>query len=148
MPIYYPNLACLKMADELKTALAAAKCRLFKTETAPGEPFLPSVSTTPAQLAAAECDFDGYPAGGLTVITMSPPLLDPIGGASIESPILQFAYTDGAAHKGNVVGGFWVEDATAHLRLIGVFPQPIPVQGPGQGIPLNFKCVEPTGLTV
>jgi len=148
--IFYPNLACLQMATELKAALALSKVRLFKTMTndEPPVPFVPTVSTTSAELENAECDFDGYPAGGITVTAMLAPLLDPAGGASIESPVVQFAWAHVDTDVGNVVAGFWLEDAAGILRMIGVLPVPIPLQGPGQGIPLTFKCVEPTGVGV
>lgn len=142
MPIFYPNVATLERADDMQTILAAAKVKLFKA------PFVPTVSTIDTDLDAEEADYTGYAAGGVAVAAWSEPLLDPVGGASIESGLVQFAVGPAPVLVTNLIGGFWVEKATGELYVIGVFPEPIPMEFVGQGIPLSIKLVEPTGQTV
>lgn len=148
MGMFYPNSATLQMATELRTALAASKLHLYKSTTTGDVNFVPTVSTTKAELQAAECDFDGYDNTGVTITNFNTPLLDPAGGASIQSPIIQIPWTHDTLDVGNIVRGFWLEDAGGIVRAIGQFPVDQPVQGPGQGVELNFKLVEPSGVSI
>jgi hypothetical protein len=141
MPIFQTNEACMTYAAERKTALAASKVRLFKST------FVPTVSTTKAELVAAEAAYTGYAAGGETIANFLDPLLDPSGGASITAPTVQFDVT-GPVVATDIVGGFWIEDATGDVRLVGTFAAPIPMEAVGQGFPLNVKIVEPTGQII
>lgn len=141
MAIFYPNSATLVMAGEQQTALALSKCRLFQSD------LVPSVSTVKADLTGAEADYDGYTAGGETITAFSNPLLDPAGGASIEA-FVQFEWAHVATDVGNLIGGFWIEDAGGDVRVIGTFPVPVPMQGAGQGIPLLVKLVQGTAQQV
>ncbi len=140
--VFYPNVACLQMATELKAVLAASKMRLFQST------FVPSVSSTKADCEAAECDFTGYPAGGIAITAWSAAILDPAGGAGIESGLVQFVWATGSPDVGNLVGGWFLEDSTGKLRAIGVFDVPVPMQAAGQGIPLSVKLISSTGQGV
>jgi len=128
-------------AAEKQAALALSKVRLFN------QAFVPTPATTKAELEAAEADYTGYTAGGETITAWLAPLLDPAGGASITAPTVQFDVT-GPVVDTDVVGGFWLEDASGDVRLVGTFAAPIPMELVGQGIPLNLKIVEPTGQVV
>lgn len=141
MPIFRTNAACLVTAGELQTAFALSKMRLFKST------FIPTVTTTKAQLEAEEVDFTGYPAGGATITAWLAPLLDPAGGASITAPTVQFAVT-GPVTATDIVGGFWLEDASGDVRLVGSLVNPIPMESVGQGFPVNLKEVVPTGQII
>lgn len=139
MASFYTNEACMKNADELQTALALSKVRLFKST------FLPSVSSKAAELEAAEANYTGYTVGGAPITAWLDPLLEPAGGASITAPTVQFAVGAPPITQTDVLGGFWVEDAAGNIRLVGTFPAPVPMELEGQGFPLNIKIVEPTG---
>lgn len=137
--IFYPNAGALEKADVLKTALAGGKIHLFKSD------FVPLVNSTEAEFNANECDYDGYTAGGITIANWLSPLLDPSGGASIEMPITQFTFVAGGGTPvTNTVGG-WYYTTSGGMLICGEFPQPIPMQANGQGIPLSIKLVEATG---
>jgi hypothetical protein len=142
MGIFYTNAACLQNAAEKQTALALSKVRLFIST------LIPSVSTVKDDLTAAEADYTGYTAGGEVITAWLDPLLDPSGGASITAPTVQFDWVGALPGTSNLIGGFWLEDAAGNVRLVGTFAQPIPMEGPGQGFPLNIKIVEPTGQII
>jgi len=135
---FYPNSATLVIAELVRAELALSKLRLFQ------DGFVPSVSTVSADLVAAEADYTGYTAGGETITAWLAPLLNPLGGASIDMPTEQFAavapYT-----VGNVIGGWWIEDAAGVVYAIGTFAEPIPVGAAGQGFPMAVTLVFPNG---
>jgi len=136
---FFPNSASLAIAALVQGELALSKIRLFQ------DGFSPSVNTTRAQLIAEEADYTGYAAGGETVTAFLPPILNPLGGASIDWPTVQF---DAVAPYtvGNVIGGWWLEDAAgAVVYAIGTFAAPIPVGAAGQGFPLSGSLVFPQG---
>jgi hypothetical protein len=135
----FPNSGTLAIAALLKTALAASKLRLIK-----GNSFIPGVSTTRAELIALEADFTGYPAGGATIAAMLNPLLNPVGGASIDWPTVQFAAASPYT-VGNVICGWWLETAEGVVIALGNFPQSIPVAEAGQGFPMSGSLVIPSG---
>lgn len=135
----YPNVGALKIAATERTALAASNLRLFK-----GTAFIPSVSTTLADLTPIECDFSGYPAGGAPIANFQNPLLAPGGGASIDSGLVQFAWVapvPPAEPVGNLVGGWFLVDSAGVLVAVGTFPNGISVSMAGQGIPMNVGLV-------
>lgn len=139
MPQFFPNGACLAIAELVRSELALSKLRLFK------EGFTPQVTTTRAQLLAEECDYTGYVAGGETITAFLAAILNPLGGASIDWPTEQFAAV-APFTIGNVVGGWWVEDAAgAVVYATGTFTPPIPLGAAGQGIPLAGTLVFPNG---
>ena len=138
--IFYTNGGALAKATVMKASLDGGKIRLFKSE------FIPMVNSTLADFVAAECDFDGYPAGGQVVAAWLAPILDPAGGASIEAPITQFAYGPPATTPvTNAVGG-WFYTTASNILICGEFPQPIPMSAPGQGLPLSIKLIEGNSL--
>jgi hypothetical protein len=72
-------------------------------------------------------------------------VLNPAGGASIDSPTVQFAagtpYT-----VGNVIGGwFLVAQGATNVLACGTFAAPIPLGAAGQGFPMNLTLVFPNG---
>lgn len=141
MPQFYPNSATLIQAEEMRTALALSKVRLFN------QAFVPTVSTTKTELEAAEADYTGYTAGGETITAWLPAVFAPSGGAMISSPTVQFDVS-GPVVDTDIVGGFWLEDASGDVRAIGQFAAPIPMETLGQGFPLNLSLAFPTGQTV
>lgn len=107
-------------AIALQTALAASKLRLFKAGVIALTP-----DATKALLEANECDFDGYPAGGIELATWGDPLVD--AGANsvlLAAPSKQFNYVDAAA-VANDVGGWFLVDAAGNLRGCAEFDEPV-----------------------
>ncbi len=139
MSVFYPNSGTLEIASGVQTMLALSKLRLFKSTLSPG------VTTTKAQLLAEEADFTGYPAGGETVTAFLSPGLYPLGGASISAPTEQFATTDPTI-VGNLIGGWWLENAGGDVIAIGTFPSPVPMQTPFQILPITITLVFGTGI--
>lgn len=121
----------MKDGAAFQTALVSSKMRLFKaTELNLTE------TTTKAELEAAECDYDGYAEGGITVTAMNDPHVDEDGGVVVLSPVVQFNYVDDTAHVANSVGGFWLEDAAGVVRISGEFTTAQPMAGNTQSIPV------------
>lgn len=117
-----------KKAANIKTALALSKVRFFKASLVPNE------STTVAQLEAAECDYDGYTPGGITLTAWTGPLDDPAGGAVITSPLVSLAYGPAADPPvTNSVGGYWIEDADGDDRIVGIYDPPRAMAAIGDG---------------
>lgn len=133
----YTNGAALAKAADIKTALALSKLRLFT------DALIPTRHTTVAELEAAECTYDGYPAGGFTLTAWTGPTIDPNGGAVLTSPLINPAY--GPAEDppmSNDVGGWWVEDAAGNVRVLGRYDPPRPMGGLGSGFPVVIQIVE------
>jgi hypothetical protein len=135
----FPNSGTLLIAGLLKTALAASKLRLIK-----GDFFLPGASTTRDDLLALEADFTGYPAGGAPIANFLAPLLNPVGGASIDWPTIQFAAASPYT-VGNVICGWWIETTDGVLVAVGSFASSIPIGQAGQGFPISGSLVIPSG---
>lgn len=114
----------LTEAADIKAALALSKLRLYN------ETLNPDVTTTLAQLEAAETTLTGYPAGGYTMTAWTGPLLAPGGGAAITSPVVHVAYASGAAVS---IGGAWIEDAGGDVRAVCIFDPPVPLAVVGDG---------------
>lgn len=132
--LIYPNAGSLKVAEVMRTALADAELRLFKA----GAGIVLQPTTTLAQLAAAEADYTGYSAA--TIAAWLPPLLSPLGGASIESGTVQFQ-TQSPYTVGNTIQGWYLVDGGGGLIVCGDFPQTIAMLGNGDGIPMNLQLV-------
>lgn len=128
----YTLEGCAALAAVEQTALAAGKMHLYKSS------LVPSPATPTADFNAAEADYDGYVAGGIAVATWNAPILDPLGGYSIGSPIVQFL-TDPAIVAGNVIGGWYYTNAATKVVIYGTLATPLPMQVPGQGIPVNAR---------
>ena len=139
MPQFYPLAGCEVIAALVQAELAASKLRLFQDSLPAPDP-----STPIADYVANEADFTGYPAGGETITAWLDPILDPLGGYSIGSGTEQFA-TDNPTTVGNIIAGAWLENAAGDIISVVVFTTPIPMQMPGQGIPIDLRLVFPTG---
>lgn len=122
----------LGTAGREKTALASSHVRLFKTS------LVPNTATPLADFASNEADFDGYPAGGIVITAFLDPILDPEGGYSIGSPVVQFE-TDPAEATPNLIGGWFLVTAGTLLYGYGTYSTPVPMQVPGQGLPIDMR---------
>ena len=131
--LIYPHSASLLIAGVIREYMGNATVHLFK----PSAPVL-SAAVTKAQLEAHECDFTGY--APITVGEFTPPLLNPLGGASIQTGTVQFAsappYT-----VGNMARGFYVVTNGGDLWACGDFPQPVAFGGAGDGVPLDIQLI-------
>lgn len=134
-PFIYPNVGALWVAAQMQTALAAANLRLFQSGT---------VTLTPAtiltDLTGVEADYTGYPAGGEVIAAWTNPLLNPLGGASIESGLFQFEIAAPYTVSNTIQGWFLVE-AGGTLVCAGDFSQTKNLVGAGDGIPFNVELV-------
>lgn len=143
MPIF--NLVCpddgvipleskVTLATELQTALINSKLRLFKGGTIVDTPL-----TTLAALESIECDFDGYPAGGITIAAFGDPIADAEGDTVLlPAPSKQFNWAHVADDVANDVGGAFVVDATGNLRGLVKFPEPVTLDDPLDGISVQY----------
>lgn len=138
MPVFYPNVGTLWVANNMQADLANSVLHLYQDSLSPG------VLTTLAELSAAEADYDGYAAKTITAWLNE--LLNPAGGASIQAPTQQFEYVDGVGHVGNNIGGWYLVSSGGALVAIGTFPSPIALVANGQGIPLDILLRFGTGL--
>jgi len=134
----YTQESSLAVGTVIKTALALSKLRLFKNS------FAPNALSVKADFVAAECDYDGYVAGGIAVTAFLGPAFNPTGGAMITSPVTNFTYVAGVPLVGNMVGGWWLETAAGLLWAYTVFPQPISMAVDGNQLPLVIQFLEGT----
>jgi hypothetical protein len=129
----YPNAGALAIAEAIQTLLAGSDLHLFQSGSVSLTP-----STTLAELDAVEADFTGYAV--ITIAAWLDPLLNPLGGASIECGTQQFAiaapYT-----VSNVIQGWYLTETGGDLICAGDFPQPVALVGAGDGIPVNVQLV-------
>lgn len=134
---FYTREAAVKKATDIQTALAASKLRFFDF------PFVPTASTTKAELEAAETAYDGYTPGGIALATFSAPLNDPNGGAVITSPLKHIAYGPAADPpvSGNL-GGYWIEDADGDPREVAIYDPPRMLAAVGDGFEWVEQVVE------
>lgn len=131
--LIYPNSGSLWLAAIVQTALAASVMHLFQT----GSVVL-SAATVLADLEAAEADYTGYVEQ--TITAWFDPLLNPLGGASIESGLLQFAIASPYTVD-NVIQGWYVQDSADALVCAGDFTTPKALVGAGDGIPFNVELI-------
>ena len=110
--------------DLLKTNLVNAEIHLFKAG------FVPSPSTTLAELVGEECDFDGY--APKVIAAWTGPVLAPVSGWQINAPVQ--TWTMATVVVTNEVGGYWIETAGGVLHDIFVFDLPVPMQVVGQSV--------------
>lgn len=109
---------------------APGKVRLFN------DSFIPDTGTTRADLIAAETTLIGYPVGGYDLDEFAAPVKAPLGGAISTSNLINVAYASGAAV---VIGGYWVEDATAVtpvVREVFIYDPPRSLGVLGDGWPI------------
>lgn len=112
---------------------APAKLRLFD------DSFVPDEATTRADLIAAETGLIGYPVGGYDIDEFAAPTKAPLGGSIITSNLVNVAYASGAAQ---VIGGYWLEDATAVtpvVREVFIYDPPRPLAVVGDGWPIAIQ---------
>jgi hypothetical protein len=131
--MYYPTSGTQGIGALFKTRLANAKLRLWKAG------INPNFGVTLAQLNAVECDFDGYPSGGISVGTWSNPILSPGQGSMIMCGLVSFAFDGGGSGIGNLVGGFYLVTSDDVLWVVGQFPDPVPVEVAGVGLPIALS---------
>ena len=123
----------------LKTNLSTTSLvRLFQSS------FVPNSGSSQADFVAAEANYDGYTPGGEPLGAWQDPILGPGTGMSMGSPLVLFE-TDPAIVTGNLIGGFWVEDAASKVITFGKFAAPVPMQVAFQGFPWNCRIALPTG---
>lgn len=134
---FYTREAASAKADDIKLALALSKARFFNA------PFVPTESSTQAELEAEETAFDGYPAGGYALAAFTGPLNDPVGGVILTSPLKTVAYGPAAVPPvtGNL-GGYWIEDANGNVRSVGIYDPPRPMAAVGDGFQWVEQIVE------
>jgi hypothetical protein len=118
-------------AGLIQTALALSKLRLCTTG------LNVSPNTTLAECVALEATFSGYTAGGYSLTTWNAPVFDPAGGASIQS--LQVQPAQSATTVTNILGSWFLVDATGVLIAVGNFDSPIPMAVVGDGFPITVK---------
>ena len=131
--LLYPNAGSLWLAEVAQTALANSVLSLYQTGSVVLSP-----TTTKAELEAAEADYTGY--ATQTVTAWMAPLLNPLGGASIDSGLKQFAIASPYTVS-NVIQGWWLEDSTGDVVCAGDFASTKPLVGAGDGIPFNVQLV-------
>lgn len=136
--VFYPLAGCLENAKERRTALASSVVHLFKSD------LVPTPATPLSEYTANEADYDTYAA--ITMTAWNDPILAPGSGYMTGSPLVQFAVGASDPTTPNLIGGCYIVDASGDLRQAVVFDQPVPMQVAGQGIPLNFVELFPTGL--
>lgn len=129
--IIYPNAGALWGAGLLKTALALSEIHLFKS----GMSIVVNPGLTLAELELAEADYTGYAAEEVTAFSV--PLLNPIGGASVNSGSVQFQiaapYT-----VGNVIGGGWIQTTGGVLVAAWDYDPTRALVGAGDGFPVDL----------
>jgi hypothetical protein len=134
---FYTQEAATAKATTIKTALALSKLHFFKDTLSPTQ------FTTKVQFDDNEADFDGYTSGGYALAAFSGPLNNPGGGSVITSPLVTAAYGPvGDPPVTNNIGGWWIEDATNNVRLVGTFNPTRPMVQVGDGIVLVVRDVE------
>jgi len=134
----YTRQAAMEKATVIKTSLATSKVRFFQSTLSVSQ------NTTKVELVAAEADFSGYTAAGYALTAWGGPVKNAAGGAIITSPAISPAVTDPDPDPivGNTLGGWWVEDTSGDVRLVGVFDQPIPMNAVGDGFTWITQIVE------
>lgn len=129
-----PTEQRLVEAGELQTILALSKLRLIK---AGGIGI--GGSTNLAALVAAEADFDGYPAGGITLTAWGDPLQDELlGPVLLVAPSKQFNWAHVADDVENEIVGAFVVDADGNLRGVEEFDEPVTMSNTSSGLVVTF----------
>lgn len=136
--VIYTRAAANTKASAIKTALALSKLRLFQSS------YTPNVNTVKADLVAAEATFNGYTSGGYTLTAWTGPVNNPGSGAVITPPAVNPAWAnpDDDPVVSNTIGGWWIEDATGNVRLVGQFADGIPMGQNGDGFTWLTQIVE------
>lgn len=142
----YTNESAIKKGTVVKASLASSKLRLC------GTAITLTRFTTKDQLVATEATYSGYPAGGYALAAWTGPYADPNGGAILTSPLVNPSITEpeDPPTVGNNITGWWVEDSTGAVRLVGSYDPPRPIQTVLDSFPVVIQIVEarnpvPTG---
>jgi hypothetical protein len=120
----------VSIVNTLVPTPADAHVRLFD------DSFVPDVDTTRTELVAAETTLVGYPVGGYVIDAFAAPVKAPLGGVVATSNLVNVAYASGAQV---VIGGYWLEDATAvtpKVREVFIYDPPRTLSVLGDGWPI------------
>lgn len=124
------NLAALVQGN-----LALCKVRLYQSS------FTPTSTSSKADFVAAEANFSGYPAGGIAMTAWLDPGFNPNGGASIQSPAIQFALATATPIVPNEIGGMWIETAAGDFWNYGALDNPKSMAVVGDILPIDATLV-------
>ena len=137
MPVrFFPSTFALSQATDLQTLLALSVIKLFKAG------FIPTPANVVADYDAEEADYSTYAPETITA------WLDPVaaigGGYRITAPTEQFDLATTPA-VGNMIGGYWVEEAGGDVVLVTIFDAPVAMTTAGNSIQVNPTVVVPVG---
>lgn len=129
-----PIEAKVQLATEIQTELVNSKLCLFKA----GQILINSLADKEL-LDSAECDFDGYTAGGVTIAAFGDPIVDAANDSVLlAAPSKQFNYVAGVGEVANDVGGAYLVDANGKLRGVVEFPDPVTLDDNLDGVTVLF----------
>lgn len=131
MAIIYPNSGALWGAGLLRTALAGSEVHLYQASMG----IVINPALTLAELEAAEANYTGYAAEAITAFAA--PLLNPLGGASIDSGSVQFAI-ESPYTVPNVIGGGWIQTTGGVLVAAWNYDPTRGLVGAGDGFPVDL----------
>ena len=117
---------------------APGKIRLFKST------LVPTSSNVIADFEAAEADFTGYPAGGISTITPADAILTGPGVAA--SSYGTYTFVSGTPFTvSNLIRGFWIETAGGAMVGFHTFAAAVTIGGLGSGLVVSPE--QPAGQT-
>lgn len=94
--------------------IVSGKVRLINSPT-----FAPTPQTTVAELAAVECAYSGYPAGGAALTVGDPVNLSRTCQGAVTA--IQFVATTATPFVPDTAYGYWVDDGT-NMICVEMFP--------------------------
>jgi len=133
---FFPNTRALDEATTLQTEMALSVVKLFLST------FIPTPDNVVGDYDTNEATFTTYAPQTITA------WLDPVsavgGGYRITAPTVQFDLASTPA-SGNMIGGYWVENAGGDVVLVTIFDAPVPMTVAGNSIQVNPTIVVPNG---
>ena len=111
------------LVTALKTAPTNPLINTAKVRLSNNPAFNPNPAETIATLAATECAYTGYAAGGIALVVGSPVNLSPICQGAVTT--LQFLATTATPFVPDTSYGYWVDDGT-NVILAEAFPVGFP----------------------
>jgi len=133
---FFPSTFALAQATTLQGDLALSVIKLFKAG------FVPTPANLVADDDAQEADYSTY---APETITAWLNLVAAVGGGyRITAPTEQFDLVSTPA-VGNMIGGYWIEDAGGDVVLVTVFDAPVSMTTAGNSIQVNPTVVVPVG---
>lgn len=137
MPVrFFPNSFALAQAATLQGDLALSVIKLFRST------FVPTPANVVADYDAAEATYTTYAPETITA------WLDPVaavgGGYRITAPTEQFDLAATPA-VGNMIGGYWIENAGGDVVLVTIFDAPVSMSVAGDSIQVSPTIVVPNG---